>query len=48
MGAALADALAEYVAHLEIERGLSEHTVAAYRRDLTRYSAYLRACAEHC
>jgi len=43
VGAALADALAEYVAHLEIERGLSEHTVAAYRRDLTRYSAYLRA-----
>ncbi len=43
MGAALADALGEYVAHLAVERGLSEHTVSAYRRDLTRYVAYLEA-----
>lgn len=40
----LEDALAEYVDHLAVERGLSEHTVAAYRRDLTRYVAYLGAC----
>jgi integrase/recombinase XerD len=37
----LADALGEYLVHLEIERGLSSHTVAAYRRDLRRYVAYL-------
>lgn len=34
-------ALEEYLAHLAVERGLSEHTLAAYRRDLTRYAAYL-------
>lgn len=34
-------ALGEYLAHLSIERGMSEHTIAAYRRDLTRYGAYL-------
>ncbi|MFH5822815.1 site-specific tyrosine recombinase XerD [Georgenia sp. AZ-5] len=33
--------LRDYLAHLAIERGMSEHTVAAYRRDLERYSAYL-------
>jgi integrase/recombinase XerD len=37
-------ALAEYLVHLEVERGLSQHTVAAYRRDLQRYAAYLEAC----
>ena len=42
----LDDALAEYVDHLAVERGLSEHTVAAYRRDLTRYVAYLGAAAD--
>ncbi|QDB79301.1 site-specific tyrosine recombinase XerD [Georgenia wutianyii] len=38
---ALARALEEYLAHLAVERGLSEHTLAAYRRDLERYTAYL-------
>lgn len=34
--------LAEYfLTHLRIERGLSPNTVAAYRRDLTRYLSYL-------
>lgn len=33
--------LREYLAHLQVERGLSEHTLGAYRRDLTRYAAYL-------
>jgi integrase/recombinase XerD len=42
-GRSLDDALAEYVAHLAVERGLSEHTVAAYRRDLARYVRYLSA-----
>ncbi|MFV0633648.1 site-specific tyrosine recombinase XerD [Demequina sp.] len=30
-----------YLAHVTVERGLSTHTVAAYRRDLTRYSDFL-------
>jgi integrase/recombinase XerD len=30
-----------YLDHLTVERGMSRHTVAAYRRDLTRYAAYL-------
>lgn len=31
-----------YLAHLRVERGLSPNTLAAYRRDLDRYIAYLR------
>ncbi|MDX1622087.1 MAG: site-specific integrase [Nitriliruptorales bacterium] len=30
-----------YLDHLTVERGLSEHTIAAYRRDLSRYAEYL-------
>jgi integrase/recombinase XerD len=30
-----------YLDHLTVERGLSAHTVAAYRRDLSRYARYL-------
>ncbi len=30
-----------YLAHVAVERGLSPHTVAAYRRDLDRYAAFL-------
>ena len=37
----LTGALAEYLSHIAIERGLSDHTVAAYRRDLTRYVSFL-------
>ena len=43
-GPALERTLGEYLAHLAVERGLSEHTVAAYRRDLERYCAYLASC----
>ena len=32
-----------YLRHISIERGLSEHTVAAYRRDLAGYAAWLTA-----
>lgn len=35
--------LATYVAHVTVERGLSAHTIAAYRRDLSRYVAFLEA-----
>ena len=30
-----------YLDHLAVERGMSPHTVAAYRRDLHRYADYL-------
>jgi integrase/recombinase XerD len=33
--------ISSYLDHLVVERGLSEHTVAGYRRDLGRYAAYL-------
>jgi integrase/recombinase XerD len=32
-----------YLDHLAVERGLAAHTLAAYRRDLTRYQAALAA-----
>lgn len=35
--------LVSYLDHLRVERGLSPHTVEAYRRDLTRYLDSLRA-----
>lgn len=36
-----ADLLADYLEHLEKERDVSPHTLAAYRRDLASFSAYL-------
>ncbi|MDX5319319.1 MAG: site-specific integrase, partial [Actinomycetes bacterium] len=33
--------VAEYLAHLRVERGLSPNTLAAYARDLARYEAHL-------
>ncbi|GIG39410.1 site-specific tyrosine recombinase XerD [Cellulomonas phragmiteti] len=39
----LTAALEGYLAHLAVERGLAVHTLAAYRRDLTRYVDHLRA-----
>ena len=39
----LAGVVEEYLAHLAVERGLSPHTLGAYRRDLTRYVAHLTA-----
>lgn len=35
--------LDQYLAHLRVERGLSANTIAAYRRDLTRYLSHLAA-----
>ncbi|MFT3887139.1 MAG: site-specific tyrosine recombinase XerD [Arachnia sp.] len=37
----VADAVADYLAHIRAERGLSANTVAAYRRDLGRYQDFL-------
>ncbi len=39
----LARAVDAYLRHISIERGLSEHTVAAYRRDLAGYRAWLES-----
>ena len=40
---ALDQALETYLAHLDVERGLSANTLAAYRRDLSRYVNFLAA-----
>lgn len=34
-------AIDRYLRHVAVDRGLSEHTVAAYRRDLGRYASWL-------
>ena len=39
----IAAAARRYLDHLTVERGLAAHTVAAYRRDLSRYAAALGA-----
>ena len=39
---ALARQVERFLDHLTVERGLSAHTVAAYRRDLARYAGFLR------
>jgi len=41
--AALTQAVQSYLDHLAVERGLSGNTLAAYRRDLTRYVGFLAA-----
>lgn len=42
-GTRLEAGLRDYLAHLRVERGLSANTVSAYRRDLSRYAAFLAA-----
>jgi len=37
------DAFSGYLDHVSVERGLAQNTVAAYRRDLDRYSRWLSA-----
>ncbi len=36
-------AVADYLAHLGIERGLADNTLQSYRRDLRRYAGFLEA-----
>ena len=38
--------LQQYLAYLRVERGLSRNTVAAYRRDITRYVRWLSSVAK--
>ncbi|WP_248124969.1 site-specific tyrosine recombinase XerD [Micrococcus lacusdianchii] len=40
---ALEGAVRRHLDHLAVERGLAENTLAAYRRDLARYAAWLAA-----
>lgn len=40
---ALGALIAEYLAHLRVERGVASNTLDAYRRDLARYRAFLEA-----
>ena len=40
---ALGDLIGSYLDHLRVERGVSPHTAAAYRRDLARYADFLAA-----
>ncbi len=40
---AVTDVVEGYLAHLAVERGVSAHTAAAYRRDLRRYAGDLTA-----
>ena len=37
------DAIAGYLAHVSVERGLARNTVAAYTRDLARYSRWCQS-----
>jgi integrase/recombinase XerD len=39
----LASQIERFLDHLTVERGLSGHTIAAYRRDLARYGGFLRS-----
>ena len=38
---AVAELAGSYLDHLRVERGVSPHTAAAYRRDLARYADFL-------
>ena len=40
---ALASDISQYLDHLAIERGLARNTLAAYRRDLGKYTSYLES-----
>ncbi|MDO5502720.1 MAG: site-specific tyrosine recombinase XerD [Actinomycetia bacterium] len=40
---ALERSVADWLTHLDVERGLAGHTLSAYRRDLDRYLTYARA-----
>lgn len=44
---ALSRAARGWLDHLRVERGASEHTLRAYRRDLNRYLAFLRGQEVH-
>ena len=39
----MARAVRTWLTHLDVERGVSRHTLAAYRRDAQRYVRHLEA-----
>lgn len=41
MSTAVGDVIRDYLNHLTVEKGVSPHTYAAYRRDLDRYAHFL-------
>ena len=43
MSSSLSRTVEAYLNHLTVERGLSRNTLNSYRRDLGRYTEYLRA-----
>jgi integrase/recombinase XerD len=43
----LGSQIERFLDHLLVERGLSRHTIAAYRRDLGRYATFLRSRGVH-
>lgn len=43
MSSAVDRAIADYLSHVSVERGLADNTVRSYRRDLTRYARFVRA-----
>ena len=43
----IAGAISQYVAHLTVERGLAKNSLASYRRDLSRYQAFLTEVGVH-
>ncbi|MDP9295988.1 MAG: site-specific integrase, partial [Actinomycetota bacterium] len=42
MASAVARQIERFLDHLTVERGLATNTISAYRRDLSRYAAFLR------
>ncbi|MCS5736214.1 site-specific tyrosine recombinase XerD [Herbiconiux daphne] len=47
MAEPMAKAVDSFLRHITVERGLSRNTVAAYRRDLDRYTAWLGEAGVH-
>jgi len=42
-----AELVLDFIAYLELERGLSRNTLEAYRSDLLQYGAWLAGCGKH-
>lgn len=47
VGYGLRDAIAAFCQHATVERGLSGHTISAYKSDLNRYAEFMTSCGIH-